>query len=152
MRLVRKKQPAIGENIMQDVVSYLRGIGLTPSPQRVAIYDFLQKNAIHPTVDTIYNAVLKDLPSISRTTVYNTVKRLAEAGAVQEVIIEDGELRYDADMSDHGHFKCMECGKVYDLFPPEKTPLVDQIHGLSEGFTVKRLHLCCRGYCKDCSK
>lgn len=137
---------------MQDVVSYLRGIGLTPSPQRVAIYDFLQKNAIHPTVDTIYNAVINDLPSISRTTVYNTVKRLAEAGAIQEVIIEDGELRYDANMSDHGHFKCMACGKVYDLFPPENTPLVSQIHGLPAGFTVKRLHLCCRGYCKDCSK
>ena len=79
------------------------------------------------------------------------VKKLAEVGAVQEVIIEDGELRYDADMSDHGHFKCQECGKVFDLFPPANTPLVNQIHGLPEGFVVKRLHLCCRGLCQDCA-
>lgn len=136
---------------MQNNITYLRNLGISPSPQRLAIYKFLQDNRIHPTVDTIYQAVQKDLPTISRTTVYNTVKRLAEAGAVQEVIIEDGELRYDADISDHGHFKCTVCGEVYDLFPPADTPLVEKIHGLPEGFTVKRLHLCCRGTCSQCS-
>ena len=135
---------------MQQTVSYLRNLGLSPSPQRIAIYDFLRKNPIHPTVDTIYNAVIENMPGMSRTTVYNTVKRLVAAGAVQEVIIEDGELRYDANMTDHGHFKCLECGQVYDLFPPENTPLVENIHGLPEGFTVLRLHLCCRGYCSEC--
>ena len=135
---------------MQITVSTLREFGLSPSPQRVAIYDFLRKNPIHPTVDTIYNAVIEQQPGMSRTTVYNTVKRLAAVGAVQEVIIEDGELRYDADMRDHGHFKCVKCGKVYDLFPPENTPLVENIHGLPEKFTVLRLHLCCRGICSDC--
>ena len=137
---------------MQRSTIFLRELGISPSPQRVAIYHFLKNNPIHPTVDTIYRAGLDDLPTISRTTVYNTVKRLAEAGAIQEVIIEDGELRYDADMRDHGHFKCMECGDVFDLFPPENTPLVEKIHGLPEGFQVKRIHLCCRGICPECSK
>ena len=136
---------------MQETVSHLRNFGLSPSPQRVAIYDFLRKNPIHPTVDTIYNAVIEQQPGISRTTVYNTVKRLVDVGAVQEVIIEDGELRYDANMSSHGHFKCLKCGKIYDLFPPENTPLVNKIHGLPEKFQILRLHLCCRGYCSDCS-
>ena len=137
---------------MFNSINYLRGLGVSPSPQRVAIYDFLKNNAIHPTVDTIYQAVIKELPTISRTTVYNTVKKLVDAGAVQEVIIEDGELRYDADMSDHGHFKCMSCGKVYDLFPPSATPLVEKVHGLPEGFRIDRIHLCCRGRCADCAE
>ena len=137
---------------MNDTALYLRTYNLTPSPQRVAIYDFLKNNAIHPTVDTIYQAVLTDLPSISRTTVYNTVKRLAETGAIREVIIEDGELRYDADISDHGHFKCMQCGAVHDLFPPADTPLIEKIHGLPEGFSITQIHLCCRGICRQCSK
>ena len=135
---------------MQKTVSTLREFGLSPSPQRVAIYDFLRKSPIHPTVDTIYNAVIEGQPGMSRTTVYNTVKRLVAVGAVPEVIIEDGELRYDADMRDHGHFKCVKCGKVYDMFPPGKIPLVEKIHGLPDKFTVLRLHLCCRGYCSEC--
>ena len=137
---------------MQETVSHLRNFGLSPSPQRVAIYDFLRKNPIHPTVDTIYNAVIEQQPGISRTTVYNTVKRLVDVGAVQEVIIEDGELRYDADISDHGHFKCMQCGAVHDLFPPADTPLIEKIHGLPEGFSITQIHLCCRGICRQCSK
>jgi len=136
---------------MQTTVTYLREKGLSPSPQRIAIYDFLKNNAIHPTVDTIYQAVLQELPTISRTTVYNTVKRLAAVGAIQEVIIEDGELRYDANISSHGHFKCLECGAVYDLFPPAGTMIVEKIHGLPEGFTVQQIHLCCRGICAKCS-
>ena len=136
---------------MNDTALNLRAFNLTPSPQRVAIYSFLKKNAIHPTVDTIYQAVSAELPSISRTTVYNTVKRLTAAGAIREVIIEDGELRYDADISDHGHFKCMSCGKVYDLFPPANTPLIDRIHGLPAGFEIQQLHLCCRGLCAECA-
>ena len=136
---------------MQSSAEFLRSHGLSPSPQRVAIYDFLKNNAIHPTVDTIYNNVLEDLPAISRTTVYNTVKRLSAAGIIQEVIIEDGELRYDADISSHGHFKCLQCGEVYDLFPPESTPIVENIHGLPEGFKVTQIHLCCRGICKKCN-
>ena len=137
---------------MQTSIDFLRRNGLSPSPQRVAIYDFLRKNAIHPTVDTIYQAVLNDLPTISRTTVYNTVKRLTAAGMVQEVIIEDGELRYDADVSSHGHFKCLQCGEVYDLFPPPGENIVEDIRGLPQGFTVQQLHLCCRGICSKCSK
>ena len=137
---------------MLGSADYLRQNGISPSPQRLAIYNFLKNNAIHPTVDTIYQAVLAELPTISRTTVYNTVKKLTASGVIQEVIIEDGELRYDADISSHGHFKCLECGAVYDLFPPPDTPIVEKIHGLPEGFSIGRIHLCCRGKCSKCNK
>ena len=136
---------------MANSAAYLRRLGLSPSPQRLAIYDFLKNNAIHPTVDTIYQAVLENLPTISRTTVYNTVKRLADIGAIQEVIIEDGELRFDANVNSHGHFKCMKCGEVYDLFPPAGCPAVEKIHGLPEGFSITQIHLCCRGTCAKCA-
>ncbi len=135
-----------------DSAGYLRSLGVTPSPQRLAIYEFLRTHAIHPTADTIYNAVKPALPAMSRTTVYNTVKRLVKAGAVQEVIIEDGELRFDADMRAHGHFKCLDCGEVFDLFPAVDSPPVREIPGLPAGFQVTEIHLCCRGYCASCRK
>ena len=130
-----------------DSIELLRQIGVTPSPQRVAIYRFLRTHAIHPTAETIFEAVRPEQPTLSLTTVYNTLKLLVERCAVREIIIEDGELRYDADMSEHGHFKCLHCGEVYDLFPPDGVPMVPSVPGLPDEFVLKEIHLCCRGYC-----
>ena len=82
----------------EDSIAILRKIGVTPSPQRTAIYHFLRTHAIHPTAETIFAAVRSEQPSLSLTTVYNTLKLLVEKRAVREIIIEGGELRYDADI------------------------------------------------------
>ena len=130
--------------------SFLRTHGILPSPQRIAVYRFLRDHPIHASVDTIFRAVRKDLASISRMTVYNTVKRLVAAEVVAEVIIEDGELRYDADMRPHGHCKCTGCGAVFDMFPPAGELPVAELSGLPDGFLVTSVHLCCRGLCREC--
>jgi len=136
----------------EDSISALRKIGVTPSPQRTAIYHFLRTHAIHPTAETIFEAVRPEQPTLSLTTVYNTLKLLVEKQAVREIIIEGSELRYDADMSEHGHFKCLHCGRIYDLFPDENKPLVPFVPGLPDGFVLKEIQLSCRGYCPktDC--
>jgi len=131
----------------EDSIAILRKIGVTPSPQRTAIYHFLRTHAIHPTAETIFAAVRTEQPSLSLTTVYNTLKLLVEKRAVREIIIEGSELRYDADMTEHGHFKCLHCGDVYDLFPPDGVPLVPSVPGLPDDFVLKEIQLCCRGYC-----
>ncbi len=137
-------------NSNAETAVILRGYGISPSPQRIAIFDFLRKNPVHPTAETIFTAMRKILPTVSLTTVYNTLKLLAGKHAVQEVIIEDGELRFDADMRRHAHFKCLSCGKVFDLFPEKDQPLVTGMPGLPAGFEVKEIHLCLRGTCPSC--
>lgn len=136
----------------ESSIEILRKIGVTPSPQRTAIYHFLRTHAIHPTAETIFEAVRAEQPTLSLTTVYNTLKLLAEKHAVWEITIEGGELRYDANMCEHGHFKCLHCGEVYDLFPAENEPMVPSVPGLPEGFVLKEIQLSCRGYCPktDC--
>jgi Fe2+ or Zn2+ uptake regulation protein len=69
----------------------------------------------HPTVEMIFNALLPEMPSLSRTTVYNTVELFKEVGLVQVLDFGRGVLRYDADLSPHSHFECERCGAVYDL-------------------------------------
>lgn len=135
---------------MTDYTEFLRSHGVLPSPQRIAVYEFLHTHPIHATVDTIFREVRNTQPSISRMTIYNAVKRLAAAGLVAEVIIEDGELRYDADMRPHGHCKCTGCGAVFDMFPPPGELPVAKLSGLPEGFLVTSVHLCCRGLCREC--
>lgn len=134
-----------------DLISRLRSCGISPSPQRVAVYGYLEKHRIHPTAETIMRDLKPELPTLSLTTVYNTLKLFVTKKLISEVIIEDGELRFDADMRDHAHFKCTRCQKVYDLFPEGEKIHITNLGTLPENFTVEALHVCLRGNC-GCSE
>ena len=100
---------------------------------------------VHPTVDDIDNAILADMPSLSKTTVYNVLKHLEEKGALKSLLIDEKNIRYDADTSSHMHFKCNKCGKLYDLKQPDFSMLTG-----TEDFEIKQVHLYCWGLCPDC--
>lgn len=85
-------------NLQVNPAERLRELGIRPSPQRLAVYSYLLSHPVHPTADTIYQAIITAQPSLSRTTIYNTLKLLVHKKAVSTVIIEDGELRFDADL------------------------------------------------------
>lgn len=127
----------------QDI---LQQKGIRPSVQRLQIYQFLMENPIHPTVDTVYTALVPSIPTLSKTTVYNTLKLLEEHDLVQTIIIDDEQLRYDANTSQHYHFKCIKCGNVYDIFlkSPENLP------PLPEGFSCKKIQTNIWGTCIHC--
>ena len=42
--------------------------------QRIAIMEYLMDNPIHPSADDIYTALSPSMPTLSKTTVYNTLK------------------------------------------------------------------------------
>ena len=128
----------------------LRSFGIAPTVQRVAVYDLLHDHPAHQTAEEIYESLQKSLSTISLATVYNTLKVLTAKGAVWELRIEDGVSRYDANLRSHGHFKCVDCGKVYDLWPAEEENAVPVIPGLPEGFSVQDVQLSCRGICRHC--
>ncbi len=98
--------------------------GVKPTPQRVVITQYLLSTHSHPTADEILDEVKNALPvSLSRATVYNTLKTLVEAGAIQEVVTEPGRSRYDANVSDHHHFVDTETGAVFDIPAEVITPV-----------------------------
>ncbi|MBR2643047.1 MAG: transcriptional repressor [Lentisphaeria bacterium] len=130
----------------------LRSFGITPTVQRVAVYDLLHDHPAHQTAEEVYAALQKTLSTISLATVYNTLKVLTAKGALWELRIEDGVSRYDANLCSHAHFKCVDCGMVYDLWPAPGENAVPEIPGLPENFTVQDNQLCCRGTCSHCRK
>ena len=117
---------------------------IKPSLIRVMIFDYLREHRTHPTVDDIYSDLHPKIPTLSKTTVYNTVKLLADAGIIKTVTIEDSRLRYDACTDTHGHFLCTLCGKVYDFDTGEFA-----VDGL-DGFDVQTKDVYCTGVCKNC--
>ena len=101
----------------KTMATRLQEQGLRPTQQRLLIYRFLLENPIHPTADTIYAALAPANPVLSRTTVYNSLHSMEKAGLIRALPADmvEGEFRFDADTSAHGHFYCRGCGDVFDL-------------------------------------
>ena len=57
-----------------DVIERLQSHSIKPSVQRIAIMQYLMDHHTHPTVDEIYTALAPGMPTLSKTTVYNTLK------------------------------------------------------------------------------
>lgn len=100
---------------IDNVGEYLKEHGIKPSYQRMRIFQYLLDYHNHPTVDIIYKALCPEIPTLSKTTVYNTLNLFVEKKIVNVIIIEENETRYDLVSVTHGHFKCQKCGAVYDV-------------------------------------
>lgn len=122
--------------------------GLRPSTQRLAIMSFLLSHPVHPTVEDVYQGVVKDIKTLSRTTVYNTLRLFSEHHAAQMITIDEHRVCYDGDLHPHVHFFCKCCGKVYDLMdvkaPAYRKPF------FVNGHLVDEAQLYYKGICANC--
>jgi Fe2+ or Zn2+ uptake regulation protein len=131
-----------------NVSEYLRDHGIKPSYPRIRILNYMLTRKNHPTVDMIYDELSKEIPTLSRTTVYNTVNLLSKNGLVQRLTIDEQEVRYDADISFHTHFKCEKCGKILDL-PVEGNP---QNIIIPKDLYVREIQCYLFGLCDKCNR
>jgi Fur family ferric uptake transcriptional regulator/Fur family peroxide stress response transcriptional regulator len=109
--------------------------------------EYLMNHKTHPTVEEIYMALNPSIPTLSKTTVYNTLNLFNDKGAVQVLTIDEKNARYDADVSKHGHFYCRSCGKVHDVFNLKSEAYVIPY---SDEFTVDAVEVSFYGLCKAC--
>lgn len=130
----------------EDLLNELKNKKIRLSHQRLKVLEYLSKNYNHPTADQIYNGLHHEVPTLSKTTVYNTLNSLTKAGLVRVITIEDNEARYDINTQNHGHFKCESCKNIYDfnidIDSFENHELV--------GFKVNDKNIYFKGICAHC--
>lgn len=132
--------------VQMNTSDFLLEHGIKPSFQRIKIFDYLKSTKSHPTVDEIHKHLVKEIPTLSKTTVYNTLNLFIEKGIAIIVMIEENEARYDADTSVHGHFKCNNCGNVYDFHINDLAFNTNEL----ENFKIQEKHLYFKGICENC--
>jgi Fe2+ or Zn2+ uptake regulation protein len=137
-------------NMEQTTYDYLLSFGVKPSVQRMAIMDYLLTHRTHPSIDEIYMALNGHIPTLSKTTVYNTLRLLVEQGAAQMLTIDDRNACFDADITPHSHFLCKRCNRIFDWFHDE--PSHELASPDAKGFQVDEVHRYYRGVCPDCLK
>ena len=135
---------------MHNAFETLSRYNIKPPPQRMAIMTYLLEHKTHPTIEEIYKSLSPDMPTLSKTTIYNTLKLFVENGAASMLTINEKTTCYDYDTSPHAHFICKKCNKVTDLFYgvenmiPSKQEIEDN--------RIVDMQVYYRGICKDCLK
>ncbi|MFZ5515003.1 MAG: Fur family transcriptional regulator [Candidatus Zhuqueibacterota bacterium] len=120
--------------------------GVKPSFQRVYILQYIMNSIAHPSVDEVYNALYNEIPTLSKTTVYNTLKMFAEKGLVSALTISDTEMRYDHAGTRHAHFMCLVCHRIYDIPLESNLLTIEKI----DDHEIVQTEISFKGICKSC--
>ena len=108
----------------------------------------LQKYQTHPTVDMIYTDLYKKVPTLSKTTIYNTMDIFRAKGLVKALPFLESEFRFEYQDRPHHHLVCKQCNQIYDIY----TNCDYQKAMTIEGHRIEEIHGSFRGVCKKCQK
>jgi Fur family peroxide stress response transcriptional regulator len=137
-------------NDIESVKKKLKSTGMKLTTQRIAILQILHNNKSHPTAMDIYKRLKIKQPTVSFTTVYNTLELLTRIGEVRKLTLDFERAHYDPDTSQHHHAMCLKCGAIFDINQPFELPL-DKV--TSHDFPkITGFHIDFWGYCSKCNQ
>ncbi len=96
----------------------------------------------HLSADQVLARVATRSASVSKATVYNTLKLFRDCGLVAELIVDPSRVYYDPDPSPHFHFYDIDSGELTDI--PATEVCVEGLPPLPAGTVAERLDLIVR--------
>jgi Fur family transcriptional regulator, peroxide stress response regulator len=132
----------------RELNSRLATSGLRFTAQREQVLAVLLEKCDHPTAEEVFIRAKRQRPEISMATVYNCLDALTRCGLVRQVNFERGATRYCPNMSEHSHFRCEVCGRVYDI---ELAAEALKPH-LPRGFHLDHSEVWLHGQCAHCAR
>jgi Fur family transcriptional regulator, peroxide stress response regulator len=133
-----------------QIVLKLRENNHKLTPQRLAVVKILVQNESHPNIETIFDQLQKDFPTMSLATVYRNVMLLKSLGEVLEISFPDGSNRYDGKKPyPHPHVICVQCKNIIDPDLNTLQDLTEEVNRIT-GFKILTHRLDFFGVCSDC--
>jgi Fur family iron response transcriptional regulator len=131
------------ETSQQQVARLLRGAGLRPTRQRVALAHLLFAGGDrHVTAEALHEEALARKVPVSLATVYNTLHQFTKAGLLREVAVEGAKTYFDTNTSNHYHFFCEHSGKLMDI--ATGAIRIEGLPDAPEGMAVSRVDVLVR--------
>lgn len=98
------------------VLDQLRGAGLRPTRQRLALAKLLfEGESRHVTAEILrVEAQTADI-RVSLATVYNTLHQFTDAGLLSDVVVDSGRSYFDTNTAEHHHFYFEDTGRLQDV-------------------------------------
>jgi Fur family peroxide stress response transcriptional regulator len=130
------------------IIEAFRTKGYRATSQRIAIADSVLNSKKHPSAETIYEEVKQVFPTLSISTVYNTLHLMKDLNLVNELAFHDN-TRYDPNTEIHVNLVCERCREIKDFEDPELEEFIKRVTK-KKGFTVTGHRLDVYGLCRDC--
>jgi Fur family iron response transcriptional regulator len=106
-----------GASTRDRIVQQLHLHGLKPTQQRVRVAEILMAAPTHLTAEQILATIRRGGERVSKATVYNTLKVLAQRGLVRQIHLDPERSVYDSTITPHHHFLDLETGELRDIDP-----------------------------------
>ena len=137
------------DRVMEKFQTLSRKAGLKITPQRTAIYKVLATSKDHPSAEMVYRKVKESIPNISLDTVNRTLHTLSEIGASFVVEGLGDAKRFDGNLENHQHFKCVKCKRIID-FHHEPFDNIEVPIEFGQKHKVLRKTVYLEGICNHC--
>lgn len=133
----------------QEILNKLKEKGLRTTPQRIILFHKLMQMRGHIKAEDLYNSVKEEIPSISISTVYRTLKEFEENGFIYSLpsSVDYGLTIFDTNLKLHHHFICKSCSEIFDIPADNVDIKVKNVKGEIELKTVVM-----KGICESCTK
>lgn len=126
-----------------EVAKLLRGAGLRPTRQRMALAQLLFSDGDrHVTAETLHEEALACKVPVSLATVYNTLHQFTKAGLLREVAVEGAKTYFDTNTSNHYHFFCEQSGTLMDI--ATGSIRIEGLPQAPDGMTISRVDVLVR--------
>ena len=134
------------------LAAHLSRAGLNRSRRRDAVVDAFLATRSHVSVEELTGMVRDRGPAVGYTTVYRTMKLLAECGLATAHDFGDGQTRYERvlERTHHDHLICTECGAILEFEDREIEELQDAV-ARQRGFEVASHKMELYGRCAGCA-
>ena len=103
----------------EQIAKEIQDCGLKPTEQRVRIAEMLMQTPRHMTAEQILAQVRASTDPISKATVYNTLKALADHGLIRQIHLDPERSVYDSTRAPHHHFYDLDTGELRDISPTD---------------------------------
>lgn len=125
--------------------------GLRSTRQRDIILDIFLSTHQHISVEELYLKIKSSNPSIGHATVYRTLKLFTEAGLAREILLHDGQTRYEHVLAGehHDHLVCTSCNSIIE-FEDETIEKLQKDIAARHGFLIKNHKMEIYGLCANC--
>lgn len=125
--------------------------GLRSTRQRDIILDIFLSTRQHVSVEELYLKIKASHPGIGHATVYRTLKLFTEAGLAREILLHDGQTRYEHVLAGehHDHLVCTGCNAIIE-FEDETIEKLQRDIATRHGFMIRSHKLEIYGLCTQC--
>lgn len=144
-----KTDPQKIEQRLEHLKSVYKNAGMRVTHQRLEIFREVAMTGDHPNAEEIFRGVRRRLPTISLDTVYRTLWVLVDLGVITSMTPGRRRARFDANLEQHHHFVCIECGLTRDFYSDEFDKLTAP-EKISDFGAAQQTQVEVRGLCHDC--